>query len=108
MSASLEGTPLYIPYLVKRTQHLFRSAVDDALKPLGLSGSQFGVLRVLSEAPDLSGAELARRLTMTAQSMNELLAVLVGAGYIDRNAHPTNRRIVRMRLTPAGKRALTK
>jgi DNA-binding MarR family transcriptional regulator len=108
MTAPLEGTALYVPYLIKRAQHDFKAAVDEALKPLGLSGAQFGVMRALSEEPDLSGAELARRLAVTAQSMNELLGVLVAHAYIERTPHPTHGRIVRTRLTSTGKRALAK
>jgi len=102
------ATPFYVPSLIKRAQQVMRAAVDEALKPLGMSGSQFGALRVLSETPDVSGAELARRLAVTAQSMNELIAHLVTAGYIDRKPHPTHGRIVRLRLTASGKRALAK
>jgi DNA-binding MarR family transcriptional regulator len=103
-----EGTPFHIPALIKRAQLAAKAAVDEALRPLGLSGAQYGVLRLLGETPDLSGAELARQLSVTAQSMNELLAVLVAHGYIDRKPHPTNKRIVRLRPTAAGRRASAK
>jgi len=108
MTAPLEGTTLYVPYLIKRAQHDFKASVDEALKPLGLSSSQYGVLRRLAETRDASGADLARLLAVTAQSMNELLGVLLAHGYIERKPHPTHGRIVRTRLTAAGKRTLAK
>jgi len=108
VTVPLAGDTFHIPYLIKRVQHAVRAAVDDALRPLGLSGSQFAVLRWLSQTPDVSGAELARQLSVTAQSMNELIGVLVAHGYIERKPHPTHGRIVRMRLTPSGRKLLTK
>ena len=103
-----EGTPFHIPALMKRAQFAAKASVDEALRPLGLSGAQYGVLRLLGETPDLSGAELARQLSVTAQSMNELLGVLVAHGYLERKPHPTNKRIVRMHLTAVGRRASAK
>jgi DNA-binding MarR family transcriptional regulator len=108
VTTALEGSSLYVAYLMKRAQNACRSAADEALKPLGLSSSQFSVLRRLGMTPDVSGADLARQLLVTAQSMNEMLAGLVAQGYIDRKPHPTHGRIVRMRLTAAGRKVLAK
>ncbi len=108
MTTPTEGSPLYIPFLMKRAQSAYRSAVDESLKPLGISGAQYAVLRRLGLSPDLSGAELARQLEVTAQSVNEMLAVLVAHGYLERKPHPTHGRIVRMKLTAAGRKVLAK
>jgi DNA-binding MarR family transcriptional regulator len=40
--------------------------------------------------------------------MNEQLGVLVAHGYLERKPHPTHGRIVRMRLTAAGRKVLAK
>lgn len=95
-----------IPYLLKRAQQAAKASLDEALKPAGVSASQAAVLRRLAEAPGLSGAELARRCWVTAQTMNELIAGMESAGLVHREADPSHGRIVRTLLTPAGEQVL--
>ena len=97
-----------LPYLLKRAQQACKSALDEGLRPLGVSSSQIAVLRRLDDAPGLSGAELARRCWVTAQSMNELLAAMDAAGLVSRQADPTHGRIVRTTMTEAGRRLLVR
>ena len=54
----------------------------------------------------LSNAQLARRSLVTPQSMSEVLALLVGLGYVRRRAEPGHGRVMRTELTAAGRRAL--
>jgi DNA-binding MarR family transcriptional regulator len=45
-----------------------------------------------SKEPGISGAQLARRITVTAQSMNGLLRSMEKLGVVVREPHPENRR----------------
>jgi DNA-binding MarR family transcriptional regulator len=56
---------------------------------------------------DLDGTrptDLARRAGMTRQSMGELVAELVGGGYLEQQPDPTDRRSKIVLLTPKGLR----
>jgi DNA-binding MarR family transcriptional regulator len=85
-----------------RAQRNCRTAMDGALQVHGLSIAQYAVLRRLEQAPGLSGAELARRLYVTAQTVNRLIGALEQAGLIERFADAGNPRMLRARLTEAG------
>jgi DNA-binding MarR family transcriptional regulator len=97
-----------VGYAVKRLQHALRSAMDEALAPLGLTTAGYAALAALGEAAPaaLSNAELARRCFVTPQTMNEVAAGLVRAGLAERQADPEDRRLVRLGLTGTGAAAL--
>lgn len=69
-----------VGYLVKRVQQSLRRQCDSALRPTGLSMSQYAVLRALADHPDASAAELARLCFVTRQSLQDLLGALRGGG----------------------------
>src|SRR5579885_3451517 len=98
--------PLTTTTLLMRAQRNCRIVMDAALQAHGLSVAQFGVLRRLEDAPGLSGAELARRLHVTAQTMNRLIAALEETGLIERFPEAGTGRTLRARLTPAGAAAI--
>jgi DNA-binding MarR family transcriptional regulator len=85
--------------------YAFRQAFQDEL-PAGLSLPLAGVLLRLEEEDGLSGAELARRETVTPQTMNQLVARLLDLGLVERRRHQTHGRILTLHLTRAGRRAL--
>jgi DNA-binding MarR family transcriptional regulator len=93
-------------YLLRQAWHVFRAAMDDALRPNGLNGVQYGVLSVLARDPGSSGADLARACNTSAQAMNGVLSTLGRAGLVERHPHPTHGRIVQVELTPEGRQRL--
>jgi DNA-binding MarR family transcriptional regulator len=95
-----------IGYLLSQAWHIFRSALDSALREHDLSGAQYAVLSVLRRDPGLSGADLARACNTTPQAMNGVLATLERRGLLARSPHPTHGRIRRVNLTPEGRRRL--
>jgi len=64
------------------------------------------VLRLLSDDPGLTGAELARRSSVTAPSMNEMLAMLSRDGYISRLPDPRGGRGIKLFISDSGRTAL--
>ena len=88
--------------MLKQVQHALRTAMDDALRQLGTTASQYAVLSVLSETRAISGAELARRCFVTPQTMNELITALENAGLVARAPHAVHGRILEVSLTEAG------
>ncbi|MET0700137.1 MAG: MarR family transcriptional regulator [Mycobacterium sp.] len=95
-----------VGYLVKRVQQAMRRRCDAALRPIGLSMSQYAVLRALADHPDASAAELARLCFVTRQSLQDVLGGLRSAGYVDDADSTARGRARALRLTSAGRRTL--
>lgn len=71
----------------------------------GLTVPQFRMLCALSEGGERS-ARLAERLAVRKPTLTALADGLIAAGYAARESEPGDRRIVRLRLTDAGRAAL--
>lgn len=94
--------------LVNQAFYYTRRSFDEALRPLGLTAAQAGVLRRISDAPGITGVEISRRMYTTPQAAQLILATLENKGFINRKSDPTSGRIVRWFLTEVGSRALGK
>ncbi len=94
----------YVPvgYIVKQLQHALRTAMDRALRAHGLTTPQYSTLTALAAADELSGAELARRTFVTAQTMNGIIVNLETARLVTRRPDPADARVLRAELTPTG------
>ena len=103
MQPAAEGN---VGLALRRALYTFRQALEIELRPLQLSLPLAGILVSLGQEDGLSGAELARRETVTAQTMNQLVARLVKQGLVERRRHPTHGRILTLHLTDAGRQAL--
>ncbi len=95
-------------YLIKVAQHALRTAMDEALRPTGITAPQYSVLALIDLEPGISNAALARAAFVTAQSMQGIVANLERDGLIVRNDDPGHGRIRRGDLTEMGRRALAK
>ena len=95
-----------VGYLVKQVQLAFRAASERRLRELGLSMSQYAVLRALSDVPGAPAAELARRTFVTRQSLRDVLAGLTTAGLASVADKPTSGRALPVTLTTAGRAKL--
>jgi DNA-binding MarR family transcriptional regulator len=96
-----------VGYLVKRVQQALRRSCDAALKPTGLSMSQYAVLRALADHPDASASELARLCFVTRQSLQDVLAGLRSSGLVEPADRPLRGRARSLRLTTSGRQRLT-
>lgn len=74
------------------------------LSPLGLTYPQYIVMLVLWEKDDLSVSELGERLALDSGTLTPLLKRLEEGGLVQRRRDEEDERIVRLRLTPAGKK----
>lgn len=77
------------------------------MEPLGITASQFGVLRLVEIQPGASGADLAHDSMYSPQSTHQMLVTLETAGLIERRPDPDDRRLRRVYVTPAGAQTLT-
>lgn len=93
-----------IGFLLKSLQHTLRQTMDEALRKRGsdLSFAHFAALFGLHCEPGSTGAKLARRAFVSAQTMNSVLRRLESEGLIERGPHPDSRRADSWTLTSQG------
>jgi DNA-binding MarR family transcriptional regulator len=94
-----------VGYLVKRVQAALRAAMDDALRPIGLSVSQYAILEALLDADhaESTNAAIARRCFVTPQSASEMIANLTESRLVNRSTCTTVPRMT-LALTRRGRR----
>jgi MarR family transcriptional regulator, organic hydroperoxide resistance regulator len=97
---------VHITAQLKRVIHLFRDDLEEALRPFGITPAQLYVLATLGKEPGTSGARLARLCGVTPQSTQGLLVAVERRGWIEREKHPENERILLATLTRAGEELL--
>jgi DNA-binding MarR family transcriptional regulator len=95
-------------YLLKEASSALRVAMEEVLRPLGMSVTHYSCLELLAQRPGLSNSELARGAFVTRQSMNVLLQALERDGDVTRPATPPVGKALPARLTPKGRRSLEK
>jgi DNA-binding MarR family transcriptional regulator len=93
-----------VGFLLKSLQHTLRQSMDEALRKRGfeLSFAHFVALFGLFCEPGITGAALARRAMVSAQTMNSALRRLELEGRIERRPHPDSRRADSWWITPEG------
>ena len=95
-------------YLLKEASSALRAAMEEVLRPLGMSVTHYSCLELLAQRPGLSNSDLARGAFVTRQSMNVLLQSLERDGYVTRPATAPVGKVLPTRLTPRGRRSLGK
>ncbi len=95
-------------YLLKQASSALRAAMEEVLRPLGMTVTHYSCLELLAQRPGLSNSELARGAFVTRQSMNVLLQALERDGYVTRPAAAPVGKVLPTRLTPRGRRSLQK
>lgn len=101
-----EGRDAPLGYLLYRVGAALRPEVSAALTPLGLTIAEFVCLRILSQSPGSSSADLARRANVTPQAMNTVLRKLQDVGAVERPASVSSGRALPASLTDAGRAML--
>ena len=93
-----------VGFLMKSLQHSLRQSMDEALRKRGLelSFAHFAALFGLYCEPGITGAKLARRAMVSAQTMNSALRRLEEEGRIERRPHPDSRRADSWTVTTEG------
>ncbi|MET3860924.1 DNA-binding MarR family transcriptional regulator [Dietzia sp. 2505] len=93
-------------YLLKEASTALRKAMEEALRPLGMSVTHYACLELLAQRPGLSNSELARGAFVTRQSMSVVLHTLERRGYVSRPAEAPVGKVLPTRLTSRGRREL--
>ena len=90
---------------IVRTAGVLGYATGEALKPHGLTGAQYNVLRILrgAGASGLPCSAIGERMITRDSDVTRLLDRLEGMGLIERTRGEDDRRVVTTRLTEDGK-----
>ena len=90
---------------IERTANLLSDAFEQMLKPHGITGTQYNVLRILRGAePDgLSRNEVSQRLINRMPDATRLLDRMEEAGLVTRERSKEDRRLVTTRITKKGR-----
>ncbi|MFD6700255.1 MULTISPECIES: MarR family winged helix-turn-helix transcriptional regulator [unclassified Microbacterium] len=89
-------------YLLKEAASALRAAMEEVLRPLGMTITHYSCLELLAQRPGLSNSELARGAFVTRQTMNVLLQSLERDGIVTRTAQPPVGKALPTRLTARG------
>jgi DNA-binding MarR family transcriptional regulator len=89
-------------HTANRFARALNRAAEHTAMAHGITLPQLLALQVLGEGDALSNAALARRTFVSAQASHVVCGELLEAGLIERGPHPTNKRVLLVRLTPAG------
>ncbi len=88
---------------LKRAYLAMRRAVDEAIRPFGLSAAQFDVIQLLLHEDDQDHRRLQDQLAMTSPTLTNILDGMVRAGFVERSVDPGDARRRRIRLGQAAK-----
>jgi DNA-binding MarR family transcriptional regulator len=93
---------------ILRTAAVLDHQLGDALKPHGITPTQYNVLRILrgAGAAGLCGREIAERLVARVPDVPRLLERLEAMRLIGRTRDPADRRHVTARILPRGRALL--
>jgi DNA-binding MarR family transcriptional regulator len=93
-----------------RTADALNRGVEEILKPSGLSGTQYNVLRILRGAGEsgLCCREAAERMITRDPDITRLVDRLERRGLLARSRSNTDRRVITVHITEAGRELLKK
>jgi DNA-binding MarR family transcriptional regulator len=95
---------------IMRTAGALDRASADILAELGLTaGAFFALLELQAAGPEgLAPSELARRLAVARRTATLYVDILAREGWVSRDPHPADRRMVLARVTPVGEELLAR
>lgn len=95
-----------LEFLLRQLNYLLNQATRRYLAQHGLSLSRVWVLAALYQAGCLSMNELQEHMLLAPSTLTGLADGLVAAGLVERERDEDDRRVVKLRLAPAGKEVL--
>jgi len=97
---------LRLGFLIHDVSRLRRNVFDQLMRPLGVTRSQWWVLAHLSRKDGMMQTELAALLDVGKVTLGGLVDRLEAGGWVERRAHPEDRRVKHVFLTPQSHRLL--
>ncbi|HET7757313.1 MAG TPA: MarR family transcriptional regulator [Steroidobacteraceae bacterium] len=97
---------LGVGYLLGRARASLLSSLDAELGSFGLNAMQYAVLKHVAEGAARTAADLCRFMYYDTGSMTRILDRLEEKGLLRRERSPEDRRVVLLRVAPAGRAQL--
>ena len=111
-SAAAPGKPRplsnFLCFAVYSANLAFGRAYKPILDELGLTYTQYIAMVALAEEDEQTVGELGERLFLESNTLTPILKKLESLGYVTRRRDPTDERVVRVSLLPAGQALLDK
>jgi DNA-binding MarR family transcriptional regulator len=99
-AASLPRLPCLCATL-RRASRAITQAYDDALRPLGLTATQFTILQVLGQVSEITQGELGGMLAMDTTTLTRTLEIMLRQRWVT-NRRGIDRRQWRLSLAASG------
>ena len=93
---------LRVANALHRADRLLGSALDEAVRPLGITAAQASALLHLDRYPTASMAVLARLASVTAQTMHRLVVGLERRGFVQRQQSCSDKKTLEVVITRSG------
>lgn len=90
-------------YFLTKARNVMVERTDRAVRPLGLTAQQIGVILMLSCGRAQTPFELSRAMSYDSGSMTRMLDRLEKKGFIVRTRSEADRRMVKLELTSSGR-----
>jgi DNA-binding MarR family transcriptional regulator len=97
---------LGLSYALKVVENEMRQRMDLILKPLGLTSAQYSALAALEAESGLTNADLARRCSVTPQTMIRLVQTLEAGGFLEKTPDAGHSLKINFHLTPKARDVL--
>jgi DNA-binding MarR family transcriptional regulator len=89
-------------YALHKADHAMGTVFDAALRPLGITAAQAGVLLHLDRYPRATMAELSRLAAVTPQTMHRLVVGMERRGLVRRQRLDDDRKSLKVEITGQG------
>jgi DNA-binding MarR family transcriptional regulator len=89
-------------HLARRFHQICLGAVAEIILPAGITPSEYAVLAVIIDLPNLDQQSLAKQLGIDPVSAGQMIARLETSGHLERRVAPHDRRARLMVATSAG------
>jgi DNA-binding MarR family transcriptional regulator len=95
-----------LTYAMRDVLLAYKAALDESVRPYGLTLPQLRLLHAVAERADVSSAAIARECHVTPQTLQAMMTRAVREGWIRREKSERNQRILTASLTVKGRRLL--
>jgi|SRR6185503_4046818 len=95
-----------LPRVLMQASRALRVRCDEVLTDCGLTQAQFEVMQLIDHVGDITAAEIARTLRVTAQSILPVMYRLERAGFVSRSWTPGSGNRLSVEITTDGLAAL--
>lgn len=91
-------------YTLEKAVKFYHQYVQSQIKKKGfdITIDQWLVLNTIIDFPEITQTEIAERVFKDKASITRIIELLVQNGYISRNEHPYNRRMILLSITEHG------